>query len=93
MNEPTLRLWELRDKINDPSLDPTHVTNVTDVRVHRGGWCTVNVHTEGGVAASAHNTAYDENARLKVKINQLERELIAANAATDHLLKTEPALS
>ncbi len=76
-----MRLWELREKINDPSLDPQDTTNVTDIVIKRGNWPVVCVLSD--------SSAYDSASWKDAEMKRLEREV---SRLEDHLADRDEKL-
>lgn len=84
-----MRLWELREKINDPSLDPQDTTNVTDIVIKRGNWPVVCVLSD----SSAYDSASWKDAelqRLQRKVDSLSAQLGDSEDAIKRLQAGQP---
>ena len=91
MTETTMRLWELREKINDPSLDPQDTTNVTEIVIKRGNWPVVCVLTDSSDYDSA-SWKDAELTRLKRAVSRLEDQLASREDDIKRLQAGQPAL-
>lgn len=82
-----MRLWELREKINDPSLDPQDTTNVTDIVIKRGNWPVVCVLSDSSSSVSWKDT---ELQRLQRKVDSLSAQLGDSEDAIKRLQAGQP---